>query len=154
MTTITVPNTDSAVTARDIPARTGRSLVTVGLAAGVGATVINLLAAAAARGLNVSLKVSGFGSASPQPIPLAGFASMTMLGTVLGVAMAAAAARWARRPASRFLTLAMALTALSLVPGAMGAADGATLVVLVITHVTAAAIIVTTLAARLRRRTQ
>lgn len=154
MTTIIVPNTDPTMTATDLRSRTRRSLVAGGLAAGVGAAVTNAVVAAAAQGLDVSLKVSGSGAASPQPIPIAGFASMTLLGAVLGIILAAGAARWARQPASRFLTMAVALTALSLVPSVLAAVDGATMLVLVVTHLGAAAIIVPTLAVRLPRRTR
>lgn len=154
MTTLTVPNTDPEVTASDIVSRTRRSLVTGGLAAGVAAAVTNLVVVAAAEGLDVSLKVSGSGTASPQSIPIAGFVSMTLLGALLGILLAAGAARWARQPVSRFVSVAVALTALSLIPSALAAADGATLLVLVVTHVAAAAIIVPTLAARLHRRTR
>ena len=83
MTTIIAPNPDPTVTGTDTPSGTRRSLVARGLAAGAGAAVTTSIVAATARGLAVSLKVSGFGASSPQPIPIAGFASVTLFGVLL-----------------------------------------------------------------------
>jgi hypothetical protein len=104
MTTLIVPSTDPEVTASATVSRTRRSLLAGGLAAGVGTAVTNLVVAAAAEGLDLSLKVSGSGTASPQSIPIAGFVSTTLLGALRGI-LAAGAARWARQPVSRFVTV-------------------------------------------------
>ncbi len=140
-------------TRTDVTTRTRRSLVTVGLAAGAAAAATNMVIAAAALGVDVSLKVSGSG-ATPQPIPVGGFASMTLLGAVIGILMAAGVSRWSHKPATRFVQLSVVGTALSLVPSVLSAADAATLVVLFVTHLTAAIIIVTTLSRRLQARGQ
>jgi hypothetical protein len=83
-------------------------------------------------------------------IPPAGFAELTLVGAVIGVVLAKAFARWADRPRRTFVGVTMALTALSLVPDVIADASIATRIVLMLTHVVAAAIVIPRLAARLQ----
>jgi hypothetical protein len=149
MTTALAPTTYADATGTPTQSRTRRPLLAVGLAAGLAAAAANVAIAAAARGLDVSLKLSSSGGAASKPIPVAGFATMTLIGMLAGLLLAGGSVRWATRPATRFTTLAIVGTVLSLVPAIVLAADAATMLVLVVTHVTAAVIIVTSLAARL-----
>ena len=87
-----------------------------------------------------------------EQIPLAGFAQLTLLCTVVGLVLAKALARWASRPQRTFAVTAVALTGLSFVPDLAIAATSATKVVLMATHVVAAALVVPALAGRLPER--
>jgi hypothetical protein len=106
----------------------GRSAV---LAAGATTAVAALGLAA-----GVPLAVEG------EPIPLLGFAQMTLLCTALGVVLAAALRRWAAHPQRTFTVATIALTALSIVPDLIVPATAATRVVLILTHLVAAAIVI------------
>jgi hypothetical protein len=129
--------------------RTQRPLWQIGLATGAVAAAANVLVSAAARGFGVSLVLIGSG-AHPAPIPVGGFATMTLLGAVVGVVLAAGARRFANNPATRFVRIAALGTVVSLVPGVALAQDARTLLVLWLTHLLAAVIIVPRLAAQLR----
>ena len=85
-----------------------------------------------------------------ESIPLAGFAQLTLVGALMGVAIARLCGR-TRAPRRTFAAVTVALTALSVVPDVTVDATLATRVVLVLTHLVAAAIVVPALAARLRR---
>jgi hypothetical protein len=73
---------------------------------------------------------------------------MTLLGAVLGLVIARLCRR-AARPRAMFVRITVALTALSLVPDFTMSFDAASRVVLVLTHMAAAAIVVPVLARRL-----
>lgn len=111
--------------------------------AGVVAAVATTALAAAALGADVPLEIDG------EQIPLAGFAQLTALGATLGLGLAAAFRRWASRPRRSFTTATVVLTALSIVPDLAITATTATRVVLIATHVVAAAIVIPAVAARL-----
>jgi hypothetical protein len=149
MTTTFVP-TNPAVSITANRSTTQRPLWLVGLAAGVLAATANVVVAAVARALDVSLKLTGSGGHVAKAIPIGGFATMTLAGAAVGILLAAGSGRWARSPATRFVRLAVVGTVLSLVPDAINAADRPTMLVLWLTHVVAAAVIVSLLAARLR----
>jgi hypothetical protein len=117
----------------------------VGLVAGVAASIATMVVAALAGSAGVPLEISG------ETIPLLGFANLTMIGAVIGIAMAAVLARRASRPRTTFIRTTVALTVLSLVPDVIADADVATRVVLGLTQVVAAAIIVPVIARRLAR---
>ena len=87
-----------------------------------------------------------------EQIPLAGFAQFVMVGALIGVVLARVLPRRAARPRSTFVRTTMVLTALSIVPDLVVDASVGTRLVLVLTHVIAAAIIIPTLATRLTRR--
>jgi Family of unknown function (DUF6069) len=119
-----------------------------GARAGVVAAVATTAVAAVALAVDVPLEVDG------EQIPLAGFAQMTLLCTAIGLVLAKALGRWAAAPRRTFTTATVVLTALSLAPDVAVSATTATKLVLVTTHLVAAAILIPPLAGRLpdRRR--
>jgi hypothetical protein len=113
--------------------------------AAVGAAAATTAVAAVAHAAGVSLAIEG------QPIPLAGFAQLTLIFSVIGIVLAAALRRWAGNPRVAFVRTTVALTALSLVPDAIVNAALDTKLTLMATHLVAAAIVIPVVAARLRR---
>lgn len=146
----------STTTTTHVPTRTTRNAPTPaaqrqpvwkhGIAAAVVASVATTILAAFASAASVS-----FADSTGAGIPIAGFAQLTLVFSLVGVGMAAIMARRARRPRATFVRTAVALTALSFVPDltfGFGAGSAATLITL---HTVAAAIVVPTLASRLAR---
>lgn len=129
----------AATTDAHAPQRVWRS----GLVAGIAASFATMAVAAIADAAGVSLDVAG------EPIPLTGFATLTMLGAVLGIALAAVLGRRVRHPRPIFVRVTIVLTVLSLVPDVIADADIAARLVLGLTHIIAAAVIVPPLARRL-----
>jgi hypothetical protein len=125
--------------------RLGRLAVTGALATSA-ATATTTLAAAAARALGVDFAVPEGG----ESIPLAGFAVVTAFFSTVGVVIAAALLRWSTRPAERFVSTAVALTGLSLVPPFLSGSGVATVTALVGLHLVAASVMVPALARGLR----
>jgi len=119
------------------------SLWKAAVMSGVVAAAATSTTAAIARAGDVTLAVKG------EQIPISGFALMTVVGAVVGLILAAALSRRATRPRRTFLQTTAVLTALSLVPDAFADTTTASKLVLVLTHLIAAAIIVPSLAARL-----
>ncbi|MDF1604130.1 DUF6069 family protein [Nocardioides sp. YIM 152315] len=117
-----------------------------GVAASVVASVATTALAAVASAAGVS-----FADSSGESIPIAGFVQMTLILSLLGVGLAAAMARRARRPRSTFVRTAVTLTALSFVPDLTFGFDTASAATLIALHTVAAAIVVPTLAHRLAR---
>jgi hypothetical protein len=115
-----------------------RPALVCGAVAGAATTAI----AAVAHAAGVSFEIDG------EPIPLMGFAQMTLLGALLGLVIAHLCRRAADARAV-FVRITVALTALSLVPDFTMPFDAASRVVLVLAHVAAAAIVVPVLARRL-----
>lgn len=107
--------------------RVARSGAIAGAVAAVGTTIVAAVASAA----DVSLEVDG------TAIPIPAFAFWTLVGAALGTVLA-----WLLGDGRRFVIVAAALTALSLVPAVAAPDDTATRVVLVATHLLAAAVIV------------
>ena len=132
-----------------------RSLVRVGLVAGVlgaaGATAVAVVAKAA----GVPMLAAPHGAAAGKPIPMWGFATATLMSVAVGVLLAAALARWIpRRPVGVFVTLTAALTLVSFAgPITTGHATTATRLVLGLTHVVAAAVVIPMLATWVAART-
>lgn len=85
-----------------------------------------------------------------EAIPLPGFFQVTAICVAVGVLIARVLARRAADPERTFLRTTVALTALSFVPDLTADATTATKVVLIATHLVAAAIVIPALAARLR----
>ena len=121
-------------------ARRLRSLLPTGMLAGAAAAVATVVVAAWAQAADVSFEVDG------EAIPLATFAFWTILATFAGVVLAAVV-----RLRRRFLAAALTLTALSIVPSIVAPDDTATAIVLVGTHLLAAAIIIPAISIRLPR---
>jgi amino acid transporter len=117
-----------------------------GVAAAVVAAVATTVLAAGASAAGVS-----FADGTGARIPLAAFAQLTLVFSLVGVGIAAVLARQARRPRRTFVRTAVVLTALSFVPDltfGFAAGSAATLITL---HTVAAAIVVPALAGRLAR---
>ena len=118
-----------------------------GVAAAVVASVATTVLAAAASAAGVS-----FADSTGASIPIAAFAQLTLAFSVVGVGIAAAIARRARRPRTTFVRTALALTALSYLPDLTFGFDAGSAATLIALHTVAAAIVVPTLATRLASR--
>ncbi|NHC44375.1 hypothetical protein G9H72_03745 [Motilibacter sp. K478] len=114
------------------------------LAATLVASAATMTVAATGKAAGVSLDVSG------APIPVSGFAVLTAICSAIGLVLAAVLARWAARPRRTFVRATVALTALSLVPDLVADAAWPTRALLMLTHLVAAAVVIPTVAARLR----
>jgi hypothetical protein len=119
------------------------SLLTTGVAAAALASGATPIVAAAGRAAGIGLDVGG------APIPVQGFAVLTAVFSLIGVALAAVLSRTARRPRSTFVRTTVVLTVLSLVPDVIVEAAPATKALLMLTHLVAAAIVVPAVARRL-----
>ena len=119
------------------------ALLGTGLVAIAAAAVATTATAAAGRAAGISLDVSG------APIPVSGFATLTVVFSLVGLVLAAVLSRTARRPRRVFVRTTVVLTVLSLVPDVIADATPATRVLLMVTHLVAAAIVVPAIARRL-----
>jgi hypothetical protein len=128
------------------PAAERQSVWKHGVAAAVVASVATTTLAAIASAAGVS-----FADRTGASIPLAGFAQLTLIFSLLGVGMAAVLARKARRPRATFVRTAAALLVLSFVPDLTFGFDAGSAATLIALHTLAAAIVVPTLAGRLAR---
>lgn len=117
-----------------------------GVAAAVVASVATTVLAAVASAAGVS-----FADSTGASIPIAAFAQLTLVLSLVGVGIAAAMARKARRPRRTFVRTAVALTGLSFVPDLTSGFDAASAATLITLHIVAAAIVVPVLAGRLAR---
>jgi Family of unknown function (DUF6069) len=140
MTAALVPQPE---TTTHVESETRPSLWRTGLKAGLVAAVATTAIALIADAAGVSFEVDG------EAIPVLAFAQMTLIGAVLGVLLAKGLRRWAKHPQSTFVRTTVALTALSVVPDLTMGFDAASAATLVVAHVTAAAVIIPRLAARL-----
>lgn len=123
----------------------GRRLALVGLGAAAAAATLNVVVAALARSAGVDLEVTG-----GEAIPVSGIAFVTLVLSVVGLLIASALSRWSSSPVQWWLRTTVALTAVSLVPPLLAAADAATAVTLVALHLLAAAVVVPAVARTLR----
>lgn len=145
--TATVVTTDHAVRPGSglTPATSEhRRVWTAGVVAGLAAATATSTTAAIARASGAGLAVDD------QAIPVGGFAMLTVIGAVIGIALAAVSRR-ARHPRVVFVSVTVVLTGLSIVPDVVADATWATRLILAATHVIAAAIVVPALAHRLER---
>jgi hypothetical protein len=117
-----------------------KPLVTGGLTA---VAVAAATVAAAGEFAGISLVVGG------APSPVFGFTVLTVIFSGVGLVLAVVLARSARRPRTAFVRTAVVLTALSLVPDVAADASAATKVLLMLTHVVAAAIVIPAITRRL-----
>jgi hypothetical protein len=115
-----------------------------GIAAAVVASAATTVLAAVASAAGIS-----FADGTGASIPIAGFAQLTLVFSLVGVGIAAVMARKARRPRPTFVRTAVALTALSFVPDLTFGFDAGSAATLITLHTVAAAIVVPTLARRL-----
>jgi hypothetical protein len=121
------------------------SLAKAGLAATVVATAATMTVAAVGHAAGISLDMAG------EPIPVAGFGTLTALFSLIGLALAAGLARWAKAPQRTFVRTTIVLTVLSFVPDLLSDTAPATKALLMSTHVVAAAIVIPAIARRLRK---
>jgi amino acid transporter len=129
---------------RSDPAAERQSVWKHGVAASVVASVVTTVLAAVASAAGITFADSTGGS-----IPIAGFAELTLVFSLVGVGMAAVMARKARRPRATFVRTAVVLTVLSFVPDLTFGFDAGSAATLILLHIVAAAIVVPTLAGRL-----
>ena len=122
-----------------------RGLAGTGFIAALAAMVATTLAAALAQAVGVDFEVPDGGAT----IPLAGFAVVTGVFSVVGIVVAVALLRWSARPATRFVGTAGSLTAIWLVAPLL---SGATTTALLGLHLVAATVIIPTLARNLHTR--
>jgi hypothetical protein len=120
-----------------------RSLVVTGVVAAAIASVATSAVAAAGHAAGISLDVSG------APIPVSGFAMLTAIFSLVGLVLAVVLARFTRHPRTVFVRTTVVLTVLSLVPDAIADAATATKMLLMLTHLVAAAIVIPAIARRL-----
>lgn len=113
------------------------------LVAALGAAAATSVVAAAAQAVGISLEVDG------EPIPVLGFANLTLMCVALGFVLALCVRRWAQHPRRTFVAVAVALTLASFVPDLIVDATVATRLTLMTTHVVAAIIVIPAIAKRL-----
>ncbi|TQL69715.1 hypothetical protein FB381_3628 [Nocardioides albertanoniae] len=152
MSTSTYPQATTATDRGQFAARMPVWLVSV-TAVVVGAVVTGVYEVAArATGVPFDVAFPGSGVA-PAAIPATGLAwAVAELGLV-GVILAVCLARFAKRPRSTWKRTTLTLTAISCIPSLIAVTDSyATNIMLVVSHLVAAAVIIPTVAARLAER--
>lgn len=139
---ITVPTATATATDSAAVPSLGSLLLT-----GAAATVVAALAAAGTAltggAVGVGAEIAG------APIPTSGFAVLTVVFSVVGLVIATVLRRLARRPRTAWIRITVALTVLSFVPDVLADAPVATRVLLMLTHVVAAAVVIPAVARRL-----
>jgi len=120
-----------------------KPLITRGLIAAAVASVATAVVAGVGNLAGISLAVNG------APIPVSGFATLTAIFSVVGLGLALVLARRASRPRTAFVRATIVLTALSLVPDVLANAAASTKLLLMLTHLVAAAIVIPAIARRL-----
>ncbi len=133
----------TATTVLAAPRTIVRPLLRSGLIATVVASIATTAVAAVGHAAGISLDISG------EAIPLWGFAQLTAIFSLIGVGLALVLARRAASPRRTFVRTTVALTVLSLVPDVLADATAATVGLLMLTHVVAAAIVIPAVASRL-----
>lgn len=141
MTTTTTPASTHDILL-DAPTTPHRLLVP-GLISGAIAVLATSATVLVAHAAGEDVAVGG------EQIPVAGFAQFVLVGALIGIALARVLSRRAQRPRSTFVRTTVALTALSIVPDLVIEASIGSKLVLIATHLIAAAIIIPTLATRL-----
>jgi len=140
----TTTTATATATADDTTAAPGvGSMLLVGAAATVAASVATAAVAAGGQAIGISTAISG------APIPTSGFAVLTAIFSVLGLIIATALRRFARHPRTTWVRTTVVLTVLSFVPDVLADAAVSTKMLLILTHVVAAAIVIPAVARRL-----
>ncbi|HEY2192898.1 MAG TPA: DUF6069 family protein [Actinomycetospora sp.] len=119
------------------------SLLLTGSAAAVAAAVSAAAVAAVGQAVGITTNVGG------APIPTSGFAVLTLIFSVLGLGIGVAVRRFSGRPRVAWFRTTIALTVLSFVPDLLVDAAVTTKMLLMLTHVVAAAIVIPAVARRL-----
>ena len=131
----------TTLVASDAASTSGRRRMwAVGAVAGVVSSLVVIALVAIAEGAGVPMEVAE-NSTTPEQIPLLGYGTVILGSTLVGLLLATAFARWARRPRLAFIITALVLTAVSFAFPATTTATTATKVMLEITHVIHALII-------------
>jgi len=130
----------------------GRQMWAFGAAAGVVSSLVVIAVVAVAEGAGVPMEVAENSTTPPEQIPLLGYATVILGSTLVGLLLATAIDRWARRPRLTFIITALVLTAVSFAFPVTTTATTATKVVLELTHVISASLIIPAIAAHLPRR--
>jgi heme A synthase len=147
--TTIIPSDATAAPAR----HTGsRRMWAVGAVAGVVSSLIVIALVATAEGAGVPMEVAENSTKQPEHVPLMGYGMVILGSTLIGLLLASAFARWARRPRRAFVIAALVLTAVSFAFPATTTATTATKVMLEITHVIPAALVIAAIAAHLPSR--
>jgi hypothetical protein len=144
--TSTTSSTTHSTTHSTTPAAERQPVWKHGVASAAAASVATTVLAAIASAAGVS-----FADNTGTSIPIAAFAQLTLVFSLVGVGIAGIMARKARRPRATFVRTAIALTALSFVPDLTFGFDAGSAATLITLHTVAAAIVVPTLAKRLAR---
>lgn len=134
----------AAALATTADAPSAGSLLRSGAVATALAATATAAVAAAGQAVGISLAVAG------TPIPPSGFATLTVVFSVVGLVVALVLRRFAGSARTAWIRTTVALTALSLVPDVLADADASTKVLLMVTHLVAAAIVIPAVARRLR----
>jgi hypothetical protein len=121
-------------------------LLKAGSAAGAAAAAVTTTVAAAAHAAGVS-----FADRTGESIPVYAFAQLTFVGALLGVALAAVIRSRASQPRRTFTRAAWTLAAVSCVAPTLIGLGAASVAVLVVEHLVAAAIVIPRVASRLPR---
>lgn len=133
-------SSDDSTAGSTTPTRPLRNVAALsGLVAAVATSAIAALGDLA----GVSLDVDG------EPIPVVGFAVVTLVAVAVGFVLAVALMRWARRPRRAFVATTLVLVAASIVPDLTTRMSTGTTILLMTAHLTAAAIVVPSIVARL-----
>jgi magnesium-transporting ATPase (P-type) len=130
----------------------GRRMWAVGAAAAVVSALVVIVFVAIAKAADVPMEVAENSTKQPEQIPLAGYATVILVSTLIGLLLATAFARWAPRPRLTFVIVAVVLTVVSLAFPLTTEATTATKVILEITHLIPAALIIPAIAAQLPMR--
>ena len=144
LATATFPTTDVEAGVRTRP------VWKVGALATLTGAIVTEAFSLAARAIDIPMKAADPGAEAAKDIPVGGFAMAVVMWAAVGILLAVALARWARRPARTFVITTVTLTALSLVgPAVATHTETATRVVLAVAHVVAAAVVIPPIARRL-----
>ena len=123
-----------------------RGYVVTGLVAGLLAALVVLGLALLAGAAGVSFELPD----GEKSIPWLAFPQLVVVGTLIGLGIAAVARRRSARPARTFVVVTGTLTALSLVTPFLAGGDAATEWTLVGLHLVAAALVIPAIARRLQ----
>jgi len=136
---------DYTATAATTTAPAAGALVRRGALAAVLAGIATTAVAAVGQAAGISLEVAG------APIPVTGFAVLTVVFAGVGLLIALVLRRFVASPRTAWFRTTVALTVLSWVPDVLADAATSTKALLMLTHLVAAAIVIPAVAGRLRR---
>ncbi|MCW2856120.1 MAG: hypothetical protein JWR52_1735 [Marmoricola sp.] len=137
--------TSTTVTPSAVTTPTARRVWPAAVAFGLVAAGATTTVAAVGHAAGISLDVQG------APIPLLGFSQVTFGFVLVGLAIAAGLRRWAQDAHRAWLVTTLVLTTLSFAPDLTADAAWSTRILLMTTHVTAAAIVIPAVGSRLAR---